>query len=258
MLDEYLFLAPEDVGGDEGAEPTDTVEIPEDTVEQTEPDVQNTPTSYNIDGEDFTIDQIREFRNSGLRQSDYSQKVQEVEKIKQEAKDALELQNYLKSNPELLQALREKEQALGLDKETKTKDLDPVQAEIKELKQQLRIQAIEKELNDIMANDPSVKDVELLKTANDLKVDLKTAYYYNKGKNADAYIKAEVAKMKEQLLQEIKTNNGTTKTLITNGDVTNDTDTNYGLSEIEKAMATKLGMEYSEYAKYKNPNYKGE
>ena len=46
-----------------------------------------------------------------------------------------------------------------------------------------------------MANDPSVKDVELLKTANDLKVDLKTAYYYNKGKNAVAYIKAEVAKM---------------------------------------------------------------
>ena len=37
-----------------------------------------------------------------------------------------------------LQALREKEQALGLDKETKTKDLDPVQAEIKELKQQLK------------------------------------------------------------------------------------------------------------------------
>ena len=70
MLDEYLFLAPEDVGGDEGADPTDTVEIPEDTVEQTEPDVQDTPTSYNIDGEDFTIDQIRENRNSGLRQSD--------------------------------------------------------------------------------------------------------------------------------------------------------------------------------------------
>ena len=39
-------------------------------------------------------------------------------------------------------------------------------------------------------------------------------YMACKGKNADAYIKAEVAKMKEQLLQEIKTNNGTTKTLI--------------------------------------------
>ena len=225
-----------------------TTDVPEETIE--------TPTSYNIDGEEFSIDQLREFRNSGLRRDDYSKKIQEANRISQEAKDALELQNYLKSNPELLKALREKEESLGLNKEKKIDALDPVKSEINELKQQLRVQAIEKELSDIMAKDPSVKDIELLQTANELKVDLRTAYYYNKGKNADAYIKAEVAKMKEQLLQEIKTNNTTTKTLITNGDVTNDTDTNYGLSEVEKAMATKLGMEYSEYAKYKNPNYR--
>lgn len=72
-------------------EEVDTPVVEETPVEPvaevvTEPVVETTPT-YEIDGEKFTIDQIKEWKQNGLRQSDYTRKTQELAQMRKELEE---------------------------------------------------------------------------------------------------------------------------------------------------------------------------
>ena len=71
---EYLLnlLAVEEATGGEPTSDVTVNETPTDVTETTtEPTTEPTvPSSYNIDGQDYTLDEIREWRRSGLRQAD--------------------------------------------------------------------------------------------------------------------------------------------------------------------------------------------
>jgi hypothetical protein len=91
---------------EEEAEPQDTTE---------EPETEESATLIDLDGEQVTLDQIREWRRDGLRQSDYTRKRQEeAARVKAaEDRDALlaevvadeSMQQFIGAHPEVLPKL---------------------------------------------------------------------------------------------------------------------------------------------------------
>lgn len=204
---------------------------------------------YNIDGEEFSVDEIREWRKGNMRQSDYTKKTTEIATKRKEMAEAMELYEYLSAKPELVAKLSE------LDTENPEmvgkaqKALDPVAREIQELKQQMAIKEIDIELNSIMSKDKSVSDVELLEIANSMKCSLTTAYDVWRGKNMDKILKEREVELKRQLANDIKKNADTTRTII------NPTDNNngagaLGLTDEQTAFAERIGMTAEDYKKY--------
>ena len=104
-----LELAPTDSeGGDANVNPTP--ETPTEEVIEAEtqtPEETKTPTGIELDGETYTPEQLKEWRQGYLRQSDYTRKTQEIANMRKEHQDALELYEYMQSNPELVQQLAE-------------------------------------------------------------------------------------------------------------------------------------------------------
>lgn len=261
MLFDYLdYLV---ATGIEGGEDSGIGEVADTVVDNTETDVVNEPQveqevneeqpikEYEIDGEKYTLDQIKEWKLGNMRQSDYSRKTQEVSRMRKEAEEAIEVYNYLKSNPQLVNALLQNEDINKNDADFVKQKTDPTIKEIQDLKQKYYMIEIEKELADITSKDKDVNDVELLQIANQQNCDVKTAYTIWKGMNFDKLIEKKIKETKSGLAKEIQSNRGVTKTLITGADK-EVPDGNYGLSDIELAYAKKLEMTPEEYAKYKH------
>lgn len=258
MIEFRNLLATADV---EGGEVADTIDVstpenttPEGTVSEPEITAPEIPSKYNIDGEEFTLDEIREWRKSGLRQADYTRKTQEVAKQRKEAEEALEIYNYLMSNQELVQKLIDFDTENPKTKEVKEK-LDPVQKQIQELQTKLAMKDIDAELKEILGNDKLVSDVDILDIATKSNCDIKTAYNIWRGSNIDKIMAEREKEITAKIKSEIEKNQTITKTLISSSDKQSDVK-DYGLSDTEKVFALKLGMTEEEYSIYKNPNYK--
>jgi hypothetical protein len=111
---------------EEASEPASEAEAESETAEagKTEEDKSDKPdeiepAKFEIDGETYTLDEIREWKNSGLRQSDYTRKAQSLaEERKQseeriESRDALladvladeSMKEFIRARPEVLPIL---------------------------------------------------------------------------------------------------------------------------------------------------------
>lgn len=256
-----LIATTEVEGGQEGNE----IEVPVEQVDNTEPISYGTDVGgdgespitkeeakelekLNIDGEEYSVDDIREWRKGNLRQSDYTKKTTELAKQRAEHKDAVEMYEYLKSKPELLQELAKLDQA-GLSKEKVIDKLDPTTKRVQDLEIQLKMKDIDVQLQKVISKDKSVSEVELLEVANDYGVDVEKAYNIWRGLNIDKILKTETLKTKQSVAKEIQNNNGITKTLITNSDTKNEGN-NHGLTDTQMLMCQKLDMTPEDYVKY--------
>lgn len=222
------------------AEQTEQAEV------ETTPDL---PSEFEIDGEKYSLDDIREWRKGNMRQADYTKKTTELAQKRKEAEEALEVYNYLMSKPDLVKKLYELDTENPQEVAKVSQKLDPVTKQISELNQKLLIKDIEAELKEITSKDKMVNDVELLELANQMKCSVSVAYDIWRGKNMDKIIKAKEQEVKRQLAQEIKTKSDTTKTLIKQADANNDKGT-FGLTDEQIMFAEKLGMTTEEYSKY--------
>lgn len=224
------------------------VEVVEQEPTQEE-QVVDMPTEYEIDGEKYSLDDIREWRKGNMRQSDYTKKTTELANQRKEVQDALEIYEYLMAKPDLVQKLYELDVENPADVKKVQDKLDPVTKQIQELNQKLLIKDIESELKDITSKDKLVTDVELLELANQMKCPISTAYDIWKGKNMDKILKEKELELKRSLTEQIKKDTTVTKTLISPTDTNNDNG-NLGLSDEQVAFADKLGMTKEEYKKY--------
>lgn len=253
MEDLLRFIAVTETDGS-GESTVDTL------VENTEPTIDTNTEStatetnpvidrYSIDGEEFSVDEIREWRKGNMRQSDYTKKTTELSTKRKEMNEAIELYEYLSSKPELVAKLSE----LDVDNPEMVgkaqKTLDPVAREIKELKQQMLIKDIDSELSSIMQKDKTVSDVELLEIANEMKVPLSTAYDLWRGRNMDKVLKEREIEIRRSLTQEIKKNTDITRTIINPTDNNNGTG-DLGLTDEQTAFADRVGMSAEDYKKY--------
>ena len=98
-LDTSMFQEPEVQPVEEPTQTEQVVETVAPTTQEPTTEPVATPTTFNIDGiGEVTADQIKEWKNGNMRQSDYTRKTQDLAKERAEHKDALELYSYLRSN----------------------------------------------------------------------------------------------------------------------------------------------------------------
>lgn len=247
----FLFYVAADFGEGESTETTDGQQ---ENIEDIEDIEDQELTSFLIDGEEYDVETIKEWKQGHLRQSDYTRKTQELaqmkkefESRKKEVEDAIEVYKFLQANPKLTEELYEKSLELG-EQVPKIKTEQATDPRIEKALYEFELQKIESQLKDIKKDNPNVNDVELLNLANDKGVDLETAYILWKGQNVDALLK----KNEEELINKLKNNTSITSTLINSID--NKAAKGLGLSNSEVVAAKELGMTIEEYAKWKNYN----
>lgn len=209
--------------------------------------VDNTPQTYEIDGEQYTLDQIKSFRQG---YDSYTKVQNDYQALQQQSSEALELFNYLKSNQELSKKLYEYDQELqgGLQNKLPSQEKEMFQ----NMQREINVMKIEKQLASIEAKDPNVDKVQLLTLANQNNISLDLAYNVLRGMNFENELKKSLENQSKDMTNQIQNNAKITKTLITEGDnKSGGQDLNFGLSTQEVTMAEKLGMSLEEYAKWK-------
>lgn len=248
-----------DGGQVEGGEPTNEP-TPNNDVQPTndvtpEPEAQPTYPEYvEVNGEKIPFNEVT---NGYMRQSDYTRKTQEIAKQRQEMQDALELVDYLKENPHVAQRLVEAQQSTGQATPQQGNNpgvvdkFNPAMKEIEEIKNELFMDKLDREINTLKTKYPDFNEVEVLNRASELGVnDLEFVYNAMRGQNLDNVVEQRVKEALSQAqAQQQKQNEVVSKTLISGGDQSNNN--SHGLSDIEMKMADKLGMSYEDYSKWK-------
>ena len=103
----YVCIDGEDVSDtstdveDTGVDVSTEEEVSEEEVDSSEVISQN---EIEIDGEKLTFDQIKQFKQG---YSNYSKQVNDYKALQEQSKEATDLFNYIKGNPELAQKLYE-------------------------------------------------------------------------------------------------------------------------------------------------------
>lgn len=255
ILDLLLRIADtEPVGTPEVTEPSTDVTTPtepETTVEPTiEPSstIPEAPSTFNIDGEELTIEQIREMRSNSLNHADYMAQLNKIKQMEEQNKDAVELFNYLKDKPELTRKMYELDSELSAGKTLEP--LDPMAERLMAMENRFRLMDTERQLDSICSKDNMVTKGDILRVATESRCDINTAYNIWKGQNFDKILKTRLDEQSKSLTQQIKSNQTITKTAISSGDKINNGDATFGLSESEQIMARKLGMTLEEYKKW--------
>ena len=210
-----------------------------------------TPEKYNIEGVgEFTADEIREMRNGGLRQSDYTRKTQEIAKQREELKDAQELYDYLRSNPHLVQAMKAAEAnpngfASTHAPTAESQMLRDLAYNQKALETDLKVNALKQKYGDI-------DEVALYEKAAELHTDdlefVYKALSYDKGQFDE---RAAIERAKAELRSELENNRNIVSTTISSQQSAAPVQEKVQLTEQEKRIASAMGLSYSEYAKWK-------
>ena len=198
---------------------------------------------------DFTIEELKEFRNGYLRQSDYTRKTQELARQREEAQDALELYNYLRENPQLVDALMKMDN--GANAQT-IQRATPENAMMQQIIHTQKAMEIEMKLNDLKSkygND--IDEVALFQKANQLKTnDLEFVYKALQYDNLLAERQQAQQVAASNLQAEIAANKQAVATIVSprQGNVVKQTPT---LSADEKRVAALMGLSEADYLKWK-------
>lgn len=247
----------QEVGNDDVEESQQPIEPVESTDIQTEPEEKD--NSVEIEGiGKISVDEIKEWKQGYLRQSDYTKKTQSLASQRQEYEDAVNLYNYLKANPELATRLQDDSYDGNQQYQQMTEKLNPFYQRLETLEQQLINQELDKEINDLKTKYPDFNEVEILNEANKRGVtDLEFVYKAMSSKNTDDVRKQIEDEVRQQILKELQDNNTSTQTIISNGD--KPPVKNYNLSPQETSVAKNyieqgVFENIEEYVKWRDMN----
>lgn len=236
-------------------EPTQTEDVVE-TVEPTNveditttPEPTNEPTKYSIDGlGELTAEEIKEFKQGYLRQSDYTRKTQETAKEKERLRQAEELFNYLNSKPHLVEALKQAEQNPNSVVNTASPDnqlLMQVVYDQKSMQLDMKLDALKQQYGEF-------DDVALLNKATELRTD--DLEFVLKGLRAEEQKPVDIEALKAQLMTEIKSelsaNKGAVDSTVTTKQSSPVQQTT-ALTPQEIRVCQRMGMSEAEYLKYR-------
>lgn len=233
------------------AEPDDNIE---ETIEEPDVDVdvddnnesvESIPLSYNIDGiGEVSAEQIREWRDSGLRQSDYTRKTQELARQRSELQDAVNIYEYLKQHPYITESIKKAENNPQFDMSAPSAERNA----LRDLQYQVQSMKVDNTINQLHEKYGDFNEESLFKKANetkttDLELVLKSMMYDKKPATS------AVEEAKRQLKEELEKDQSVVSTVITNK--SGKTKKTPKLSSEEKHVAELMGMSPSEYAKWK-------
>jgi predicted DNA binding CopG/RHH family protein len=218
--------------------------------------VTTTPTNeIEIDGlGKVKFDDIKEWQKGHMRQSDYTKKTQEVAKQRQEAKEALEVFNYLKNNPQIAQALSNGDVS-AIQNNPAFNSLNPQYQQYNDVNMKMATLELDLKLNDLKSRYPDFNEVEVLTEADKLGItDLEFVYNALQGKKLPT-LKEQIKKeIEASLTSKIRQNGLDTGTIINDNDAITH-NANFGLNEAEMKIASKMGLSYESYANGKKRIY---
>lgn len=209
------------------------------------PEVEITPEEvpkvdkFNIDGEEITLEQIKEWKQNGLRQSDYTKKTQELAQQRKEL------------------------EALKGDLPEQEEDLTEL-ARIEKLERALIDKELDLEITSLKVKYPDFDEVAVLDECNKRNVyDLEFIY---KALRTDIPVaQLDVEQLKTQAIEEYKAQIASQKQInkeAVAGSIVSSTPgstaVDYGeeLSHSEKEYCARRGWTHKEYVDMKNNTYK--
>lgn len=238
------------------------VEQPTDESKNTGEESVTEVPKYNIDGEEYTLEQIKEWKLGNMRQADYTKKTQEIAKQKKEMQEAVSLYEYIKNNPDVATALRDVDYSGNVDE--KLKSLTPEQQRVQELEYKLAEKELNETINNLKSKYGDFNEVEVLMECDKRQIyDLEFVYKALRGSKEPEKIDVETIKQqaieeaKKQLMAELKSNADITNTIISTEGIQNvQTQPGDMLTPAEKAFCDKRGFDYNEYAQWKTVGVK--
>ena len=226
----------------EEQEATEEVET-QHNEETTETEQPSEPQKFNINGQELTLEEIK---TGYMRQQDYITQREELNKLREESKQALDLVDYLKKNPNLAQKLMEEPEAKEV-----SNVVNPAMERIQALEKQLFVQNLDNQISQLKSKYKDFNEVEVLNKAVQMGVkDLEFVYNGMRGANIEQLIAQQVKEQLAQATQKMQKNAQTTRTVVgttTQKQVT----TTHNLTQQEMRVADLMGMSYEDYAKYK-------
>ena len=233
----------EDVTNEEVSEVEETAE--EQIVEEAPVEVApSTPQTFNIGGKELTLAEIE---TGYMRQQDYLAKIEEANKLREENKQALELVDYIKRNPEVAQRLMSEENVPS----NISNSINPAMERIEKLEKQLYMKEMDATLNGLKMKYPDFNEIEVLNRAVQLNTsDLEFVYHGLRGANMDNIIAQKVKEQLAQATQEMAKNSQSTRTVVGNAKHSEVATTTHNLTKQHMRVADMMGISYEDYAKY--------
>lgn len=248
LVDVGLVQPEPDQTADSDSQPTDAVE----TQEPTDTNTTTPVTTVSIDGlGDVSLDEIKEWKQGNLRQSDYTKKTQELARLREEANDALEVFNYLKQNPQLVEQLKSMDTGKTVNQNIVNKTT-PENEMMRQLWYNQKSMELDKKVADLKSKYGEVDEVELYNAAAAMHTDDLEFVY-----KAMAFDKNRVDEqaMKQRIMSELKAelqqNKSATSTVASTNATTPPVNV-ASLTNEEKRVAEAMGLTSDEYAKWKN------
>lgn len=237
----------------ETVDPTQGEDVPAGTEPDQSTEPEPTPTASELELEGIgkvTLDEIREWKQGALRQSDYTKKTQELAKQREELADAMEVYKYLQENPQLVSTLEAIEKG-AVNPVLRT--TAPEHNLLREVMYNQKAMEVDKKLDALRGKYGEVDEVALFNKATELRTDdlefVYKALKYDDTASVDQ--QALIEEAKRQLREELEGNKGKVQTIVGAKAGTNFQKTVASLTPEEKRVAEAMGMSPSDYLKWK-------
>jgi hypothetical protein len=256
-IDQYRALKAQEANKASAPAPTQVAEtkpIVPPVVEETKPKEESAPAVPDkIVIEGIGEVPISELKNGYLRQSDYTQKTQEVARQKREVQEAVTFYEQLKANPDLVQQISQNTQVPDT--------LDPTLSQVMELKNIVYDMMLQNEISNLQKKYPDFEVSKVIPIANEKHLtNLEDAYILSKANQPEATTinKAELEKqLREQIMREMQAERSATQTIIdTHGNPAVISDNEPKLSPAEQKVARMMRLTDADYAKWRDADRK--
>ena len=225
---------------EEAEVPTDE-EIVEEVVEDTAP---STPQTYNINGQDLTIEELQ---TGYMRQQDYIAQREELNALREQNKQALELVEYLRKNPNLANKLLEED---NVDNNA-VNVVNPLTERIEKLERERYVERMNNQIEMLKMKYKDFNEVDVLNKAVQMNTpDLEFVYHGMRGAKIDDIIAQQVKEQLAKAQEDMVKNTQATRTVVGKASDVEPT-TTHNLTQQEMRVADLMGISYEEYAKYK-------
>lgn len=241
--EEYREESTEVTTQEEGITETEPVTQQEETQVDvvTEP-TQETPSKISIDGVgEFTVDEIKEFKNGYMRQSDYTRKTQEIARQRKEIE---ELKNQ-SANPMVNPALV----SIPVNQRTPQAP-NELEARLIQLEESIADKELDNMITDLKNKYPDFDEVKVLNTAYEKGLTDLEFVYKSLRETQPVDVNSLKEQIRQEVLKEIEQNKLGTTTIIANGNAPVQ-NKQISLTSQELAIATELGLTPDEYLEYK-------
>lgn len=254
MEEKFYAVDPEMLAGQSTQVEIESNESNEPEVTEVQTETTPTPPStFDIEGlGSVTVDQIKEWQQGNLRQSDYTKKTQELAEARKQNERAIEFYKYMESNPHLVEGLRRIQAGMQVPQEVQqtTSYMDnPLAKEIEVLKSQLAEQQLNTTVNTLKQKYNDFNEVEVINEAQKRGLnDLEFVYKAIKAEKTPN-IEELTNQIRTQILQELQQNKEATSTIIKGEGAKKQNSVN--LTQQELYLAQQFGLTPEEYAKFK-------